>query len=56
MHANRGSVGRWFMGKIAHFASATVTGLKKFLANGDFVRIVNIGTPRPFVAGSWYVI
>jgi len=52
MHANRGSVSRWFMGKIAHLSSTTVTGLEEFLADGNFIRIVNIAARRPLVAGS----
>jgi hypothetical protein len=52
MHANRGSVRRWFMGKIAHLSSTTVTSLEEFLADGNFIRIVNIAARRPLVAGS----
>jgi len=40
------------MGKIAHLSSTTVTGLEEFLADGNFIRIVNIAARRSLVAGS----
>jgi hypothetical protein len=52
MHANGGSVRRWFMGKITHLSSTTFTGLEEFLADGNFIRIVNIAARRSLVAGS----
>lgn len=46
-----GSVRRWFMGKIATYTCTAFT-MQEFLANSDFVWVVDIETRRPFVAGT----
>lgn len=44
MHTGRGSVGRWFMGKITTRTSAAFTSLEELLADGDLVWIVDVET------------